>query len=379
MNNLVANWPQDRRKRAEILTDKLKKVKQHASQHGISETTFKSLCHHHPPLTDNSSTKPHGRTKLLVPSVALLVAAVIIGLGYTSMDKFRTNKCALENNFFVMEVTRPVTNCSICTDVKQVRILTNLTRELFAQHAYTSRPFLVKGETGNWTALTSFSFDFFKHLYHQIPSGFDSVEEECQFFPFKTNFLSLTDVFEMDKNRAELKGEPWYVGWSNCNPEVAAVLRQHYQRPHFLPEDSESSAIDWIFMGGSGQGASMHLDYVHRPSWQAQIKGKKTWHLVPPPECEHLCHELKVDVNPGDIFFLDTNQWYHDTLIQPDKNSFFKCTKCKHWTYRKGNLKQHVKKMHQQNNIEVKPTPNKNFVRNIYFDALEKEIIVRNN
>lgn len=46
---------------------------------------------------------------------------------------------------------------------------------------------------------------------------------------------------------------------SNCNPDVAKILRQHYNRPTFLPDDSESSAIDWIFMGYSQQGAAMHV------------------------------------------------------------------------------------------------------------------------
>ncbi len=46
---------------------------------------------------------------------------------------------------------------------------------------------------------------------------------------------------------------------SNCNPEIAQILRQHYKRPNFLPDDSESSAIDWIFMGYSERGASMHV------------------------------------------------------------------------------------------------------------------------
>ncbi|KAG8236753.1 hypothetical protein J437_LFUL015582, partial [Ladona fulva] len=104
---------------------------------------------------------------------------------------------------------------------------------------------------------------------------------------------------------------------SNCHPEVATILRQHYQRPHFLPESSEVSAIDWVFMGGYGIGASVHLDYVSRPSWQAQISGSKTWRLIPPPECEDVCTEFSVTVNAGDIVLIDTNQWYHDTYINP--------------------------------------------------------------
>lgn len=95
--------------------------------------------------------------------------------------------------------------------------------------------------------------------------------------------------------------EPWYFGWSNCNQEVAKILRQHYDRPYFLPELSENKAIDWIFMGGRGLGAHMHVDNVKLPSWQAQLKGTKEWILSPPPECYYACKKFSVIVQPGDI------------------------------------------------------------------------------
>ena len=46
---------------------------------------------------------------------------------------------------------------------------------------------------------------------------------------------------------------------SNCHPGVASKLRELFPRPKFLPHDSESSAIDWIFIGSPGLGASMHV------------------------------------------------------------------------------------------------------------------------
>ena len=46
---------------------------------------------------------------------------------------------------------------------------------------------------------------------------------------------------------------------SNCHKDIAEILRNHYQKPYFLPEDSESSQLDWIFMGGSGRGAFTHV------------------------------------------------------------------------------------------------------------------------
>ena len=46
---------------------------------------------------------------------------------------------------------------------------------------------------------------------------------------------------------------------SNCVPRIMKALRRHYSRPSFLPQDSESSYLDWMFMGGSGTGAMMHV------------------------------------------------------------------------------------------------------------------------
>jgi len=49
---------------------------------------------------------------------------------------------------------------------------------------------------------------------------------------------------------------------SNCDSTVANILRSQYTRPAFLPETSESSAIDWIFMGSPGYGAPLHVRYT---------------------------------------------------------------------------------------------------------------------
>ena len=46
---------------------------------------------------------------------------------------------------------------------------------------------------------------------------------------------------------------------SNCDVATGNILRQHYQRPYFLPRSAESSKTDWIFMGSPGYGAHMHV------------------------------------------------------------------------------------------------------------------------
>lgn len=107
-----------------------------------------------------------------------------------------------------------------------------------------------------------------------------------------------------------------YVGWSNCNDKISKVLRQHYERPYFLPDDSEMSKVDWIFMGTPGYGADMHIDDVNNPSWQAQISGIKEWEFKPPAECLLKCpFSLRAHVLPGDVIIFDSNRWFHSTKI----------------------------------------------------------------
>jgi len=227
----------------------------------------------------------------------------------------RADSCIFEHRPLSIGVVRPLADCNRCSNVTEVPIVDHLSQEFFMKHhAYTGVPVLAKGYARNWSALDVFSYDYFKSVYANLSSD----DLECQFFPYKTNFVLMEQVWQMSQKRAELKKDQWYVGWSNCVPSVMKIFRQYYERPVFLPPNSESSHTDWIFMGGHGFGAGIHVDNVNRPSWQAQIKGQKSWMLEPPPECEHVCHRhINVTMNVGDIFVVDTNYWYHGTYVHP--------------------------------------------------------------
>lgn len=104
------------------------------------------------------------------------------------------------------------------------------------------------------------NYDYLKELYLRNPEALDTVHEDCQFLSFKSNFLTLRDVFEMPNDRVVYKdGQiPWYVGWSNCHPEILMEIRKLYPRPHFLPDDAEMPNTDFVFLGYE-QGAIMHV------------------------------------------------------------------------------------------------------------------------
>lgn len=310
------------------LYDKFKSLRQDAAKHGINTDIFGAISKGlEVEIVTHSTTKWDKKWIVGLSAVVVLALSVVMGVlaRVYEMDQeinhvLYESRCLVENNGFLIEVARPPVSCSMCKDLKSVPIEYNIsTEEFVAKYAYSSIPVLIKDATSSWSAMTKFNFHYFKNLYTKVKGAFEVIEEECQFFPYSTEFQTLKDVFNMSDARANFTpGEkPWYIGWSNCHQEISAKLREHYVRPYFLPNDSESSIIDWIFMGGPGKGAFMHLDYVQRPSWQAQISGTKTWSLIPSPECESVCHPMNITVHKGDIIIIDTNTWYHATYIHP--------------------------------------------------------------
>ncbi|RZF36493.1 hypothetical protein LSTR_LSTR015295 [Laodelphax striatellus] len=270
----------------------------------------------------------HGRAVLGV-LVAILAVGYSLGLhtktGFTRVWFDWTNRglndhaCTIRMPDAITRALRPPEDCKFCRDVSAIDVRDHLDpREFEDLYAYTSRPVVVSDGTVNWTAQEVFTFDYFKDLYKD--SGERSV---CQFFPYNSEFRTLSEVFSMSKERATMLNgtKPWYIGWSNCDGRATDSLRQHYRRPYFLPDNAENKNIDWIFMGSPGYGAKMHVDNVNLPSWQAQLRGKKKWTLEPPPECLYECTKMSIVVEPGEIIVLDTNKWYHQTNIVSEEMS----------------------------------------------------------
>ncbi|RZC35771.1 bifunctional arginine demethylase and lysyl-hydroxylase JMJD6, partial [Asbolus verrucosus] len=251
-------------------------------------------------------------------NIVFLFGIILSLLITTQTNVLNNSTCLIDMPSGVSKWFREPETCDICEGVTEVEKITNISSSTFySNFIHPAKPVVVTDGAKYWSASKMFTFDFFKNLYRT--SNIDDESSFCQFFPYKTEFTSLYEVFEMDPRRANLEvgQKPWYIGWSNCNDKVGKILRQHYEIPHFLPNTSENIALNWIFMGGPGQGAHMHVDNVQYPSWQAQLKGKKLWRLAPPPECFYKCKEMQVVVESGEIIVVDTNRWYHQTFILP--------------------------------------------------------------
>ncbi|XP_072384835.1 bifunctional arginine demethylase and lysyl-hydroxylase JMJD6 [Diabrotica undecimpunctata] len=242
---------------------------------------------------------------------------------YKNSDIFYNSECLIEMPADASKIFREPENCDFCKNITHVTKVSRISPEDFYEmYNRPAKPVVIIDAVEDWPASKTFNFQFFKSLYENIRPD-EGVRRNCQFFPYKTEFKSLSEVFKMSDSRANMvPGEkPWYVGWNNCNDNAGKILREYYSKPYFLGNHSENIAMSWIFMGGSGYGAQMHIDNVHYPSWQAQLSGRKLWKLAPPPECWHTCRQMEVEVKTGEIIAVDTNRWYHQTIVQPGEIS----------------------------------------------------------
>lgn len=200
----------------EILRESLILLKVKGTKLGLSENEIINLIKSKVP--DNKCRNYMFCTKSFIGINFTLVFLTFVTICAVMLNgkEFTLSRCIIDNNYFLMEMTRPITDCKICESVHSFTILENISQEEFSRYAYLGHPLLVKGGCLNWTALNVFDFDFFKSLYSSTPGAFESVEDECQFFPFRTTFLSLFEVFNMPEEKAKMSSsevETWYIGW----------------------------------------------------------------------------------------------------------------------------------------------------------------------
>lgn len=308
--------------RVQKLRKRLRDLRERAVASGLSEEDVLKIAAEEAALATNAAAPPGER---LLLKWAVIVAALAYAFFRDGVPDLSHYHCLVDAGAVFREFTRPVLSCDFCREPTRVTELTDMSKEEFQRLGYADKPIVLRGAAAHWKAMKTFSYAFLRDVYLNTTDAFEESRRYCQFLNAATDFVDLEDFFSMPDSRVNMSGheeETWYVGWSNCDQRIVSILREHYTRPDFFPNDSEASIVDWIFIGYAGQGLRPHLDYVLRPSWQAQIRGSKTWTLTPPPECESACvPSLKVTVRPGDIILVNTNHWYHSTLVEPGEMS----------------------------------------------------------
>lgn len=149
--------------------------------------------------------------------VALIVSVAVFYCGAFINGKLVTSKCFIRNNYIIMEATRPHTKCErVCSAVGgAMELSANISQEEFGRWAYLSQPLVVRGGAAHWPALDKLTVGFLQSLYNSIEGSYEAVAEDCQFLPFRSEFLDLRSALSMHPARAAARRgtKHWYFGW----------------------------------------------------------------------------------------------------------------------------------------------------------------------
>lgn len=196
------------------LAQKFKNLKEAALQKGCKEEDVVRVFLKEAGKFEVKKESSYKKYKLVF--VALIIPLFLAGFGYYFFSDIfdESSPCSIENSIFVLEAARPIADCQMCKGLTEVPKLSGLTPEQFVQKfAYSGRPLVVTDATKTWSAMQEFSYEYFRKLYTESETALNSTEEDCQFFPYQTEFRSLRDVFKMSKARSQFKAKPWYIGW----------------------------------------------------------------------------------------------------------------------------------------------------------------------
>ncbi|CAL8125519.1 unnamed protein product [Orchesella dallaii] len=273
--------------------------------------------------------------KIIFFTILFLVTALMGHIGVCQwldinpLQNFPTiqeTRCLIPVNHIIMEIARPLADCAYCSAGDAVIEMNEIpSKEEFLKVAYLSKTIIIRGGAEKLgVTKRNLSIDKIKDIFASERGGIRAVAYESTFLPFTSPFNTLEDALEIVNDNFIWTGEdgPWYFGWSNEHLGASKKLKKLFPRPDFLPDEYDTTGSDWIFIGTPGPGAPMHLDYVRRPSWQAQLSGIKRWQVRPVYECESACpNTVTFTVNTGDMVFVDTNLWFHQTFVEGDKLS----------------------------------------------------------
>ena len=206
----------------EKLLEEFREIEAAYIKKGLTQKQIKSelLQHVRGRKAKNDGPGRSTKYKTFILYTCPVIFAVLLGCAFMYKDDIvetvKTTKCLVEQNVMLSEISRPMMDCSKCANIKSVPIVRNISKEEFTEkYAYTAVPVLIKEATQNWTAMDTFSYEYFKRIYTEKEDTLRLIDEDCQFFGYKTEFDSLEEALNMSKERADYKDgeQPWYFGW----------------------------------------------------------------------------------------------------------------------------------------------------------------------
>jgi ribosomal protein L16 Arg81 hydroxylase len=210
-------------------------------------------------------------------------------------------------------------------------------REFKREYLYPGRPVVITDAMTNWRATSTWTLDFFKSRYGNVPMSLFKFEKD-RYQPNQVRVVPMSEFIEAITEKDWIS-YPYYVrdDWQIFVNHKE--LMSDYQVPKYF--------FDWfafvppfmrliyprVFIGPRGAITPLHHDVWGTHAWLAQLVGRKHWTLFSPDQ-RHLLYDYKVQphkpdlerfplfnkaralecvINPGDIIFVPGG-WAHEVI-----------------------------------------------------------------
>lgn len=149
--------------------------------------------------------------------------------------------------------------------------------------------------------------------------------------PRTSRSSSVEEVLDLTLTSAANHTADFYVGWSNIDPEIAALVPADLgfspagcvpvlASPRYRPK---ADGCQWWRVGRATKaphvGEPQHIDRVGgRTECHLMLAGRKVWRLKAPDWCGHECESfgtVEVALGPGDLFCVGVDRYYHTTYL----------------------------------------------------------------
>jgi len=159
----------------------------------------------------------------------------------------------------------------------------SISREDFeAQYEKRNRPCVIEGVVEKWAASKVWTPEQLYAKYKNIPF---KCGEDDEGYPIK---IKLKHFFRYIGSQED--DSPLYIFDSGFDSKRrAGSMLEDYQPPEYFADDlfrfageARRPPYRWVLFGPRRSGSCVHLDPLGTSAWNAAIRGRKLWVLMPP-------------------------------------------------------------------------------------------------
>jgi hypothetical protein len=161
-------------------------------------------------------------------------------------------------------------------DIDRERV-EQMTRSRLEATLFSGRPLIISGGAANWSALSTWSLEWFEK---RLPSSPVEFRDKGALYGGAAGLPLTLGTY---RGAAASRVEPWYVGFGvQDEATFNAYFSPHMSLPPFFPASfaEQGFKTGWLYFGAFDSGVPYHTDPQCDAKYSVQVTGRKRWRLV---------------------------------------------------------------------------------------------------